>query len=170
MLFCGDLTILLLGLAFHCFVIENRKSLCHSLGRPSRSDFVQLPFGELLQRLLIEADRTIDNREIGIALLCESVVLVFGAIEAICVCRYFKLELSEGTPFTETGAKSITKLGILFIVVDILSAAFSSAMEKFAFVSEGIEHGGGIGIGICLILLAMVVRYGAELEQRGRAK
>ena len=57
-----------------------------------------------------------------------------------------------------------------FIVVDILSAAFSSAMEKFAFVSEGIEHGGGIGIGICLILLAMVVRYGAELEQRGRAK
>ena len=128
----------------------------------------KLPFGELLQRLLIEADRTIDNR--GIALLCESVVLVFGAIEAICVCRYFKLELSEGTPFTETGAKSITKLGILFIVVDILSAAFSSAMEKFAFVSEGIEHGGGIGIGICLILLAMVVRYGAELEQRGRAK
>ena len=58
---------------------------------------------------------------------------------AICVCRYFKLELSEGTPFTETGAKSITKLGLLFIVVDILSAAFSSAMEKFAFVSEGIE-------------------------------
>ena len=44
MLFCGDLTILLLGLAFHCFVIENRKSLCHSLGRPSRSDFVQSEF------------------------------------------------------------------------------------------------------------------------------
>ena len=46
MLFCGDLTILLLGLAFHCFVIENRKSLCHSLGRPSRSDFVQFEFDE----------------------------------------------------------------------------------------------------------------------------
>ena len=26
------------------FVIENRKSLCHSLGRPSRSDFVQFQF------------------------------------------------------------------------------------------------------------------------------
>lgn len=130
----------------------------------------KLPFGELLQRLLIEADRTIDNREIGIALLCESVVLIFGAIEAICVCRNFKLELSEGTPFTETGAKSITKLGILFIVVDVLSAAFSSAMEKFAFISERMDNGGGIGIGICLVLLAMVVRYGAELEQRGRAK
>jgi hypothetical protein len=46
LLFCGDLTILLLGLAFHCFVIENRKSLCHSLGRPSHSDFVQSQFVE----------------------------------------------------------------------------------------------------------------------------
>ena len=78
--------------------------------------------------------------------------------------------MSEGTPFTEAGAKRITRLGILFIVVEILSAAFSSAMEKFAFVSERMDNGGGIGIGICLILLAMVVRYGAELEQRSRAK
>ena len=31
-------------IAFHCFVIEKRKSLCHSLGRPSRSDFVQFQF------------------------------------------------------------------------------------------------------------------------------
>lgn len=43
-------------------------------------------------------------------------------------------------------------------------------MEKFTFISERMDSGGGIGIGICLILLAMVVRYGAELEQRGRAK
>ena len=28
------------------FVTEDRKSLCHSLGRPSRSDFVQLKFVE----------------------------------------------------------------------------------------------------------------------------
>jgi len=51
LLFCGDLTILLLGLAFHCFVIENRKSLCHSLGRPSRSDFVQSEFVERFPEL-----------------------------------------------------------------------------------------------------------------------
>lgn len=29
------------------FVIENRKSLCHSLGRPSRSDFVQVEFDSM---------------------------------------------------------------------------------------------------------------------------
>ncbi len=37
----------------------------------------KLAFGELVQRLLIEGDRTIYNREIGIARLCESVVLIF---------------------------------------------------------------------------------------------
>ncbi|WP_055169995.1 hypothetical protein, partial [Mediterraneibacter gnavus] len=32
------------------FVIESRKSLCHSLGRPSRSDFVQFLFEKLRKR------------------------------------------------------------------------------------------------------------------------
>ncbi|WP_347126460.1 hypothetical protein, partial [Mediterraneibacter gnavus] len=38
----------------HCFVIENRKSLCHSLGRPSRSDFVQFKFVELRKSEFVE--------------------------------------------------------------------------------------------------------------------
>ena len=58
MLFCGDLTILLLGLAFHCFVIENRKSLCHSLGRPSRSDFVQFQFIDMKEKGMSKGEFT----------------------------------------------------------------------------------------------------------------
>ena len=38
---CGDLTILLVGLGFHCFLLKCKEKLRHSLGRPSRSDFVQ---------------------------------------------------------------------------------------------------------------------------------
>ena len=41
---CGDLTILLVGLGFHCFLLKCKEKLRHSLGRPSRSDFVQLEF------------------------------------------------------------------------------------------------------------------------------
>lgn len=130
----------------------------------------KVPFAEYLQKLLVEAEQTLSNQELSIGLLCESVVLIFGAIEAIFVYRYFKLELSEGTPFTEAGAKSIFKLGILFIVVNVLSATFFSAMEKFSFISERIDNGSGIIIGLILIFFAMVVRYGAELEQQGRAK
>ena len=41
---CGDLTILLVGLGFHCFLLKCKEKLRHSLGRPSRSDFVQSEF------------------------------------------------------------------------------------------------------------------------------
>ena len=43
---CGDLTILLVGLGFHCFLLKCKEKLRHSLGRPSRSDFVQPEFNE----------------------------------------------------------------------------------------------------------------------------
>ena len=32
------------------------------------------------------------------------------------------------------------------------------------------DDAGGITLGICLILLSMVVRYGAELEQKNKRK
>ena len=44
---CGDLTILLVGLGFHCFLLKCKEKLRHSLGRPSRSDFVQVEIVEL---------------------------------------------------------------------------------------------------------------------------
>ena len=43
---CGDLTILLVGLGFHCFLLKCKEKLRHSLGRPSRSDFVHSEFVE----------------------------------------------------------------------------------------------------------------------------
>ena len=46
---CGNLTILLSGLTFHCFWYRKQKTLCDSLHRPSRSDFVQLEF--VIQRI-----------------------------------------------------------------------------------------------------------------------
>ena len=41
---CGNLTILLSGLTFHCFWYRKQKTLCDSFRRPSRSDFVQSGF------------------------------------------------------------------------------------------------------------------------------
>ena len=46
---CGDLTILLVGLGFHCFLLKCKEKLRHSLGRPSRSDFVQLEVVEVMR-------------------------------------------------------------------------------------------------------------------------
>ena len=51
---CGDLTILLVGLGFHCFLLKCKEKLRHSLGRPSRSDFVQSKFMEVyIMRVII---------------------------------------------------------------------------------------------------------------------
>ena len=44
---CGDLTILLVGLGFHCFLLKCKEKLRHSLGRPSRSAFVQLEVADI---------------------------------------------------------------------------------------------------------------------------
>ena len=46
---CGNLTILLSGLTFHCFWYRKQKTLCDSLHRPSRSDFVQFVFSVLVK-------------------------------------------------------------------------------------------------------------------------
>ena len=48
---CGDLTILLVGLGFHCFLLKCKEKLRHSLGRPSRSDFVQHEFDDTLPKI-----------------------------------------------------------------------------------------------------------------------
>lgn len=55
---CGDLTILLVGLGFHCFLLKCKEKLRHSLGRPSRSDFVHR---EVIA--VVESCREIDNSD-----------------------------------------------------------------------------------------------------------
>ena len=52
---CGDLTILLVGLGFHCFLLKCKEKLRHSLGRPSRSDFVQLEFNDVIHSLNLDS-------------------------------------------------------------------------------------------------------------------
>ncbi len=132
-----------------------------------------MPFANLLEKIFIAYNQMPSKQELGIILLCESGTLLLGSIISIFVYQYFKLELSEGTPFTETGAKKIKQLGIIFIAADIFTAVFFSAMKAFFFASEYIgnnEDTDGIILGICLILLAMLIRYGAELEQRTKTK
>ena len=64
---CGDLTILLVGLGFHCFLLKCKEKLRHSLGRPSRSDFVQLESvlrTEVYEKMLLKMkQRNIENDE-----------------------------------------------------------------------------------------------------------
>lgn len=96
--------------------------------------------------------------------------LLFGGVLTAFVCQYFTAELKEGTPFTNAGADRIKRLGIIMIVLSVISMNIVGGIYENINLSawNKFDDAGGITFGICLILLAMVIRYGAELEQRGK--
>ena len=101
-------------------------------------------------------------------LLAETTSLLLSGIFMAFVYRYFTAELKEETPFTNTGADRIKQLGIMQIVLALVSAAITDAIYDKINLSDWNRFDGvnSIVLGICLILIATVVRYGAELEHR----
>lgn len=101
-------------------------------------------------------------------LLSDLVMLVSEAILLFFAGRYLKAEQSDGTPFTETGAEQLQKLGIRCIWLPIVAAVISGIIV----VCLGAEETGDISnlpslvTGIVLILTAMIFRYGAALEEK----
>ena len=73
---CGDLTILLVGLGFHCFLLKCKEKLRHSLGRPSRSDFAMyIRKPRILGAVLVEA-RSMTYGDLGAKALLSVLVVV----------------------------------------------------------------------------------------------
>ena len=101
-----------------------------------------------------------------------AISLLFGDIITAFAYRYFTAELKEGTPFTNAGAERIKQLGIMEIVLSVISMGIMDGIYEKIGLTEWnrFDDAGGITIGICLILLAIVIRYGAELEQKSRTK
>lgn len=96
--------------------------------------------------------------------------LLFGGVLTAFAYQYLTAELKEGTPFTNAGADRIKRLGIITIVLSVISMGIADTIYENINLSawNRFDDAGGITFGICLILLAMVIRYGAELEQRGK--
>lgn len=84
---------------------------------------------------------------------------------------YFKRELVAGTPFTLEGAKELTRLGILTIAlplgVNIVAAIVNEILAEFLSNTWkfDIDNGGSVSLGVMFLVLALVFRYVAELEQ-----
>ena len=97
-------------------------------------------------------------RTSGLSTLLNAVVLGFAWF---CLKR----EEDEGTPFTTAGAGRLRSLGLLVSVAQLAIAAFSSSLgQKFQLLDvEGLSLP-GLLLGFFLVLGAMVLQYGAELE------
>lgn len=109
---------------------------------------------------------------VGTLTLVATTLLFSGVITGF-VCHYFSAELKEGTPFTNAGAVRIRNLGIVMIAISIVSLIITEGINHiFNLPNEWTHYDdvGSIALGVCLILIAMVVRYGAELELKSREK
>ena len=81
--------------------------------------------------------------------------------------HYLKHEQEDGTPFTEKGAQRLKKLGIRCIYIPIIAFSVSAAIATWQGVTN-LDIGGNLPstvFGIGLILVSLVFRYGAELEE-----
>lgn len=98
----------------------------------------------------------------GIGALFKGVLLTFA-------CRYFTLEQTQGTPFTEKAANSLLTLGILSIALSAVEASVRAAIYEIMKISEiakEFSSAWGVILGVCLILFSLIAKYGAELEQK----
>lgn len=84
--------------------------------------------------------------------------------------RYFVNELNAGTPFTLSGAKELLRLGIFAIGIPVASSTLAQIVyDIFANTMEGVANMdldayGSAAIGVMLIVVSLLCRYGAELN------
>lgn len=86
---------------------------------------------------------------------------------------YFKRELAAGTPFTLSGAKELTRLGVLTLAVPtgcaVLAAVVSGIAASFLRASEAMDvdfdNGVSIALGVMFLVAALLCRLGAEQTQ-----
>lgn len=87
--------------------------------------------------------------------------------------RYFSHELEAGTPFTLSGAKELMNLGISALWIPIAtSVAAKIAVEIVEAITHSnadisLDPGESIGLGVMLIVAALLCRHGAELTEKG---
>ena len=107
------------------------------------------------------------------ALLGWMIVCAGEAVVAKFAELYFKRELAAGTPFTLSGAKELTRLGILTLAVPtgcavlaaIVSGIAASFLRASAAMDVDFDNGASIALGVMFLAAALLCRLGAEQAQ-----
>ncbi|MDY3984064.1 hypothetical protein [Dysosmobacter sp.] len=108
------------------------------------------------------------NQMMGV-LLTDMVFALADGTLLLFAFRYLKQEQADGTPFTQSGAEQIKRLGIRTIVLPLVAAILSAVFYEVFDLSQAamVDWGNlaSLSMGIVLILASLVFRYGAELEE-----
>lgn len=101
-------------------------------------------------------------------LLSDLVTALTEGILFLMAWRYFRAEQVQGTPFTDSGAEQLKRLGINTILMPLVATILSAVIYGCFDLSPA---GNGdnfpsVILGIALILASLIFRYGAELEAK----
>lgn len=116
---------------------------------------------------MLSLTNTADLDQMIAELLSDTVYALTDGVLFLFAFLYFRLEQTDGTPFTQNGAKRIRNLGIKSIVLPIVAAIISAVIYGCFSLTRSADwnNAGFILLGIMLILVSLVFRYGAELEE-----
>ena len=125
---------------------------------------------ELLYSLTVTGGLT---EMIGVLLVDMILALTDGTLLVFAV-RYFKAEQADGSPFTQQGADRVLHLGILLIVLPavatILVGVLHGIFDMPQIEAADVGNGTSVMMGIMLILVSLILRYGAEMEENRDAR
>lgn len=103
------------------------------------------------------------------------IVCIGEAVLAHFAANYFKNELAIGTPFTKSGAKELLRLGILTAVLPLVAQIAATicarimcaVLDVSPVLTENmhIENGDSVILGVAFIVISLLCRYGAELQE-----
>lgn len=123
--------------------------------------------------LLTHGSKAIDKHLIAHALE-HMVHFVANGILLVFVFKYIKHEIHDGTPYTEEGAKELKEIGIHIILHPVITASLIALMDvalgqKFPSFFTGTTYI-GVLLGAVLVLVSLILKYGAELEENIKNK
>ena len=125
---------------------------------------------ELLYSLTVTGGLT---EMIGV-LLVDMILALTDGILLVFALRYFSAEQADGTPFSHSGADLMKRLGILLIVLPavatILVGILHGIFDMVQIEAADVGNGTSVMMGIMLILVSLILRYGAEMEENRDAR
>lgn len=137
------------------------------------ADIDVIKLGGMTLHSFIVNESGVDINTYYATLAGEMIVCIGGAITGKYAENYFKNELKAGTPFTYALSKQLLQLGIIAIAVplgtSILAEIVASIVSSIIDCGKAYEFSTctDISLGVMLIVISLICKYGAELfEQR----
>lgn len=107
-------------------------------------------------------------------LLAEFVLTLTDALLFFHAWKYFSTEQADGTPFSHRGADLMKRLGILLIVLPAVASVMVGVLHGIFNLTQieaaDVGNGTSVMMGIMLILVSVILHYGAELEENRDAR